>query len=108
MPLLLHSVERAEPQPDHTSLFVDRFVDPPNDDGVGLRGLQQGRASAGVLSWWLRHLEVLALAEVHDLGVDVELSPGRLRLGHHIIVWLFSIGRYLSAFSLTGIDHCNE
>jgi hypothetical protein len=83
-------------------------VHPPNDDGVGLRGLQQGRASAGVLPRWLRHLELLALAEVHNLRVDVELSPGRLRLGHRWIVWLVSIRGDLSAFSLPGIDHGYE
>ena len=105
VPLLLHRVQGAEPQPDDAPLFVNGLVHPPYDDGVGLRCLQKGIASRCILSWRLRHLEVLALAEVHDLGVDVLLSPCGLGLGQRGIVWLVFEGGDLSAFSLPGIDH---
>ena len=90
MPLLLHGVERAEPQPDDTSLLVDGLVHSPDDDWVWLRCLQQGVASAGVLPRRLRQLVMLALAEEVDLGLDVLLPSCDLGLGHRGIVCFLS------------------
>ena len=108
MPLLLHGVERAEPQPYHTSLFVNRFVDPPNDDGIGLRGLNKGIASLCVLSWLLKDLKMLALAEVDYLGVDVQLASCGLGLGQRRIVSLLHYCRDLAPPEFLGVLHGRE
>ena len=85
MPLLLHGVERAEPQPDDTSLLINGLVHSPDDDRVWLRCLQQGVAGGGVLSRGLLQLIVLALGKEHDLGLDVLLPPRDLGLGQRRI-----------------------
>ena len=108
MPLLLHGVERSESQPDDTSLFVNRFVDPPDDDGVGLRCLKKGIASGCVLSRRFGQLVLFALTEEVDLGVDVLLPYCDLGLGYHGIVELLIMGGDFSLFSLTGIEHDYE
>ena len=60
-------------------------MDPPDDDGVGLRCLKKGVAGGGVLSRGLLQLIVLALGKEHDLGLDVLLPPRDLGLGQRRI-----------------------
>jgi hypothetical protein len=83
VPLLLHGIQRTKSQPYDAPLLIDRLVDPADDHGVRLRRLQQGLASGCILSWWLLHLNMFALAEVHYLGINIKLSSGGLRLGHY-------------------------
>ena len=90
MPLLLHGVERAEAQPDDTSLLVNGLVHSSDDDWVWLRCLQQGVAGAGVLPRRLLQLIVLALGKEHDLRVDVLLAPRDLGLGQRRIACFLS------------------
>ena len=85
VPLLLHGVERAEPQPDDTSLLINGLVHSPDDDRVWLRCLQQGFPSTGVLPRRLLQLIVLALGKEHDLRVDVLLPSCDLGLGQRRI-----------------------
>ena len=105
MPLLIHGVERAEPQPDDTSLLINGLVHSPDDDRVWLRCLQQGVAGGSVLPWRFLQLYTPALGKEHDLRVDVRLPPRDLRLGQRRIVGLFIMGGDLSAFPLPGLEH---
>ena len=105
MPLLLHGVERSESQPDYTPLFSNRLHDPPNDDWVWLRCLQEGVAGGSILPWRFLQLYTLALGKEHYLCVDVRLSPRDLRLGQRRIVGLFIKGGDIGAFPLPGVEH---
>ncbi len=90
MPLLLHGIERAKPQPDDTSLLINGLVHSPDDYRVWLRCLQQGVASTGFLPRRLLQLIMLALGKKHDLRVDVLLASCDLGLGQRGIVCFLS------------------
>jgi hypothetical protein len=61
-------------------------VHPANDDGIGLRGIEDGVASAEIFPWSFVQLDVLSLMKEHNLGLNVLLSSSGLRLGQWGIV----------------------
>jgi hypothetical protein len=101
VPLLLHAIERAKAQPDHTSLLFDGLLNSANDEWVRLELLC-------IRSLRPPQLHALPFGEEEDLCVDVQLPARRLRLGQHCIVWVFVVVGDHSMFSLAGIVHERE
>ena len=61
-------------------------MDPANDDGVWRWRLEDGGAIVCILLSWLLQLYVLPFLEEVNLGVNVRLPSGGLRLRHDILL----------------------